>query len=257
MWKVIFAAILAVTLVLGGIGETRKKIETPPDTDVVEVEKPNLPKSAVLTHKHKNYCDDTTAEPVQIICILDRSGSMANLAEDTIGGYNSFLAKQKENPGTAEVTTVLFDNEYEMIADAVNLTEIAELDSETYYARGTTALLDAVGMTITNTLGRMEKDKICPEKRRVLVMIMTDGLENASTEYNKKTVKNLIEETTEKYHWNYIFMGANIDSAQEASSIGISRKHAMDYAADSAGVRQSFNRMSEAADEVRDSGSLR
>jgi hypothetical protein len=182
---------------------------------------------------------------------------MANLANDTIGGYNSFLAKQKENSGEAEVTTVLFDNEYELIADGVNLNEIADLDSETYYARGTTALLDAVGRTITSALGKMEKAGICPEKRSVLVMIMTDGLENASQEFNKKTVKALIEETTEKYHWNYIFMGANIDSAQEASSIGISKRHAMDYSADSAGVANSFAKMSEAADEVRENGSLR
>ncbi len=257
MWKIFLVAILMGTTLIFGIGETRKKvIDTPPEPEVILPEKPTKP-NAILKHKHKDTCNDTTAEPVQIICILDRSGSMANLVNDTIGGYNSFLAKQKEKAGTAEVTTVLFDNEYELIADGVNLNEVADLDSETYYARGTTALLDAVGMTINNVFGKMEKNGICPEKRSVLVMIMTDGLENASREYNKKTVKSLIEETTEKYHWNYIFMGANIDSAQEASSIGISKRHAMNYSADSAGVAKTFDRMAEAADEVRENGSLR
>ena len=255
MWKIICASILMVTMFFG-IGETRTKIVKPPATqpEVIETE---TPKTSILKHKHKASCEDTTAEPVQIVCILDRSGSMANLAEDTIGGYNSFLAKQKENPGTAEVTTVLFDNQYEVIADGVNLTEIADLTPETYYARGTTALLDAVGMTINSLLGKMEKEKICPEKRRVLFMIMTDGLENASREYNKATVKSLIEATTENYHWNYIFMGANIDSAQEASSIGIKKQHAVNYAPDSEGIAKTFNKMSEAADEVRSSGTLR
>lgn len=257
MWKFFLVSLLMATTLLFGIGETRKKsVEPPPQPEVVVPEKPT--KSNVIPkHKHKDTCNDTTAEPVQIICILDRSGSMANLANDTIGGYNSFLAKQKENSGTAEVTTVLFDNEYDLIADAVDLKEVADLDSETYFARGTTALLDAVGRTITSTLGRMEKEGICPEKRRVLVMIMTDGLENASTEYKKATVKALIEETTEKYKWNYIFMGANIDSAQEASSIGISKRHAMNYSADSEGVAKTFDRMNAAAEEVRESGSLR
>ena len=256
MWKVLFASILIVTIFFG-IGETRTKIEKNPTSqpEVIDVDKKPTP--SILKHKHKASCETTTAEPVQIICILDRSGSMSSLAEDTIGGYNSFLAKQKEKPGTAEVTTVLFDNEYEIISDGVDLREVPDLTAATYYARGTTALLDAVGMTLNNVLGKMEKDGVCPEKRSVLVMIMTDGLENASTEYNKATVKSLIEATTENYHWNYIFMGANIDSAQEASAIGINKKHAMNYSADKKGVENSFARMSEAADEVREKGTLR
>lgn len=207
-------------------------------------------------HEHKATCAQTTAEPVQIICILDRSGSMSSLAEDTIGGYNTFLAKQRENSGEAEVTTVLFDNNYELIADAVNLQEIENLTSEKYYARGTTALLDALGITITNTLGKMEQKNICPEKRRVLVLIMTDGLENASREYSKAAVKTLIEETSKNYGWNYIFMGANMDSVSEASAIGISGRNAMNFAHTKRGIAESFDRMSDVADEVRESGSV-
>ena len=261
MWKILLTSFLVVVMFIG-VGETRTK--TPrhqqfQDTqtevinhfDTVAENKTNL-----LKHQHKAACEETTAEPVQIICILDRSGSMENLAEDTIGGYNSFLAKQKENSSKAEVTTVLFDNQYETIYDALDIQEVPELTSEIYYARGTTALLDAVGMTIKETLGRMERAGICPEKRRVLVMIMTDGLVNASHEYSKDTVKSLIEGTTENYHWNYIFMGANMDSVAEASKIGISAKRAMNFSYDDEGIANSFSKMSEAADEMRDSGQV-
>lgn len=258
MWK-LFVAFMVISLFIVGNGETRR-VKTPPQPVTAEVNQPEtktLPTKSVLPkHTHKASCEKTTAEPVQIICILDRSGSMSSLVEDTIGGYNTFLTKQKDNSGEAQVTTVLFDNEYELIADAVDLQEISELTNETYYARGTTALLDAIGRTVTTTLGRFEKDNICPEKRRVLVMIMTDGLENASREYSKATVKSLIEETTEKYHWNYIFMGANIDSVAEASSIGIKARHAMNYAPDRRGVHKTFDKMSEAAEDVRARGSV-
>lgn len=247
MFKKIFIAAMCLIFFFG-IAESRTVIPKPPaETEFVQA----LPK-----HKHNSNCKKTTAEPVQIICILDRSGSMSPVVEDTIGGYNSFLAKQKENSGAAEVTTVLFDNLYEKIADAVNLQEIAELTSDEYYARGTTALLDAIGMTITETLGKMESEKICPEKRRVLVMIMTDGLENASKEYNKKTVKSLIEMTTKNYKWNYIFLGANMDSVSEASKLGISSKHAANFEHDSEGVERSFDMMSKAAEDVRNDGAV-
>ena len=206
----------------------------------------------LLPHEHKESCELTAAEPVQIVCILDRSGSMQKLTGDVIGGYNSFLAQQRQEPGAAEVTTVLFDDKYEIIASAVDLQEAPDMTSSTYYARGTTALLDAVGKTIMETVGRMEKDGGCPAKRRVLFMIMTDGLENASREYDKATVKALIETTSNNYHWDYLFMGANIDSVAEAAAIGISADHAMSYAPDSAGVHESFSRMGEAAKEARE-----
>ena len=207
-------------------------------------------------HKHTADCEKTSAEPVQIICILDRSGSMQRLTDDVIGGYNSFLDKQKKESGAAEVTTVLFDDQYEKIGNAVDIQKAENLTSAIYYARGSTALMDAVGKTITETLGQMEKNKICPAKRRVLVMIMTDGLENASKEYNKARVKSLIDATTKNYQWNYIFLGANIDSAAEADSIGISGRHAANFSSDSVGIQESFNRMDEAAKEVRKKGSV-
>ena len=209
-----------------------------------------------LHHQHTKLCEETSAEPVQIICILDRSGSMRGLTDDTIGGYNSFLDKQKQNPGKADVTTILFDDQYEVISQAVDLNEAKYLTSEEYFARGTTALLDAVGRTVSNTLGTMEKEKICPANRRVLFLIMTDGLENSSREYNKSDVKSLIEATTKNYHWNYIFIGANIDSVSEATSLGISAKNAANFSHNRSGVQKSFSLMDSAASEVREKGSI-
>ena len=252
MFKFLLGA-LATLIIFCGVN-----FENPAYSRSVKPKPPveTVKKNVLPVHEHNTNCKKTSAEPVQIICILDRSGSMSSLAEDTIGGYNSFLAKQKETPGKVEVTTVLFDNEYIKIADKVDLNEIPELTSAEYYARGTTALLDAIGMTLTDVAGKMEKEKICPAKRRVLVLIMTDGLENASHEYNKATVKAMIEQTTKDYNWNYIFMGANIDSVSEADSLGISKKHAMNYSADRKGVRKTFEKMDEAAAAVRESGEV-
>ena len=222
-------------------------------------EKVALEKSAPkiqLTHKHKENCELTSSDPVQIICILDRSGSMQKLTGDVIGGYNSFLDQQRKESGTAEVTTVLFDDRYDTIATAVDLQKAPEMNSKIYFARSSTALLDAIGRTIMETLNRMETKNICPMKRRVLFMIMTDGLENASREYDKAAVKALIEETTNNYHWNYIFMGANINSVAEAGALGIRVDHAMNFEADSSGVKESFSRMNEAAKKTRETGSV-
>lgn len=208
--------------------------------------------SALPRHEHSDACGNTTAEPVEIICILDRSGSMQNLSQDTIGGYNSFVAQQREKEGSATITTVLFDDKYEKIFDSVPLDEVPELTSKEYYARGTTALLDAVGKTIMSTLGRMERDGVCPARRSVIVLIMTDGLENASREYSREMVKRLIEETTKEYKWQFVFMGANIDSVSEAQSIGIAASNAHDFDASGDGVATSFERMGEAVDRARE-----
>ena len=193
-------------------------------------------------------------EPVQILCILDRSGSMRTLAGDVIGGYNAFLDKQRQEPGAAEVTTVLFDDRYEKIVAAVDLRDVPPLTPAQYYARGMTALLDAIGRTIMDTADRLAKDGVCPAQRRVLFMIMTDGLENDSREFDKASVKAMIETSTREYHWNYIFMGANIDSVAEAKALGIDADHAVDYAPTAKGVRQSFERMDAAASAARQSG---
>lgn len=210
----------------------------------------------ILPHQHISACELTAAEPVQIICILDRSGSMRHLAGDTIGGYNSFLDKQRQEKGRAEVTTVLFDDQYEKLVDGKDIKKVPELTDKEYYARGMTALLDAVGRTVTDTFGKMNKEGICPAKRRVLFFIMTDGKENNSVEYSKAAVKAMIEKATQEYKWNFIFMGANIDSVSEAASIGITADHAVNFDHNGAGVRQSFELMDAAAKEMREEGSV-
>ena len=249
MFRVLIFSVLMFLFVGQAYSKTLPVKETEPPAEPVT-------EQVQLTHKHTADCEKTSAEPVQIICILDRSGSMSSLAADTIGGYNSFIAQQKSKAGTAQVTTVLFDNEYEKITDAVDLQQVPELTAAEYYARGSTALLDAVGRTLTETLAKMEAEKICPAKRRVLVLIMTDGYENASKEFTKAKVKSLVEGTTKQYDWNFVFIGANIDAAAEAGGIGIDKRHAANYDPTSAGVRESFDRMNAAAEEVRERGTL-
>lgn len=242
--------IFSLMMLLGGSGLCFA--EAAPEGNGGQVEKASFE----LPHKHTAKCEATAAEPVQIVCILDRSGSMQHLAGDTIGGYNSFLAKQRQEAGQAEVTTVLFDDQYDKIVDSVPLKKVPKLTAKEYYARGMTALLDAVGRTIVSKVAAMDKDGVCPAKRRVLFLIMTDGKENNSKEYTRDMVKAMIETATEEYGWNFIFMGANIDSVAEAGSIGIKAGHAVDYAYDAQGVRQSFDRMSAAASEMREKGAV-
>ena len=250
-----FRALIFFAVMILFIGQAYSKT-LPANPKPVEETKEPVETQILPTHKHTVDCEKTTAEPVQIICILDRSGSMSNLAADTIGGYNSFIEQQKSKSGTAEVTTVLFDDQYEKISDAVDLQKVPELTSAEYFARGTTALLDATGRTLIETLSRMEREKICPAKRRVLVLIMTDGYENASKEFTKAKVKSLVEATQKQYDWNYVFIGANIDAAAEAGGIGIKPRHAAQYAPTREGIQNSFGKMSEAADEVREHGTL-
>ena len=155
---------------------------------------------------------------LDIVFLLDRSGSMGGSESDTIGGYNSFINKERKNNTNSLVTTVLFDDNYEKLYDRVNISNIKKLTEEEYYVRGCTALYDAIGKTIT------EMDKNKPNK--VLFVITTDGLENASREFNKTNIKKMIES-----HKNYefIFLGAGIDSYSEGESIGIRRENISNY----------------------------
>ena len=149
-----------------------------------------------------------------IIFILDRSGSMSCIEKETIEGYNNFLKKERKNKGKVFVSTVLFDDQYEMLYSRVNINDVKNLTNSEYYARGCTALMDAVGKTINSM------DKVIDTNSRVLVVIMTDGLENASHEYSRSDVKQLIKKHKK---WEFVFLGANIDSFSEGSSLGISR----------------------------------
>jgi len=187
----------------------------------------------------------------EIVFILDRSGSMAGLEEDTIGGFNAMIQKQKGEAGEAYVSTVLFDNVTEVIHDRVDIRNLAPLTSNEYYVRGCTALLDAVGRTIRH-IGNVHKyarEEDRPEK--TIFVITTDGMENASREYNYERVRSMIEHEKEKYGWEFLFLGANIDAAKEAARFGITEDFAANYHADHQGTAVIYEAMSEAVCNVR------
>ncbi len=187
----------------------------------------------------------------EIVYILDRSGSMSGLEKDTIGGYNSFLEKQKHETGEAVVTTVLFDDKYDIIHDRVDIKKIKPLTSKEYYARGMTALLDAIGKTINHIGGRHKNalDSEVPEK--TIVVITTDGLENASCEFSLKKVKTMIERQKKKYGWEFIFLGANIDAIDVAKGVGIDEDRAATYYADDVGTEINFRAIGNVVSHIR------
>ena len=168
---------------------------------------------------------------MDVVFLLDRSGSMAGIEDDTIGGYNSYLTKQRNNKINTKITTVLFDDKYELLHDRKDIKEVKDITKEDYYVRGCTALLDAIGITITNLDKRVKDNK-------VLFVITTDGLENASREYNKDKVKSLIEKHP---NWEFIYIGANIDSYNEGTSLGISKKNIANYSKSKRGTKELFN----------------
>lgn len=167
----------------------------------------------------------------EIVFILDRSGSMMSLTYDTIGGFNSFVEKQKNEPGEALLTTILFDDQYEVLHNGVNIKDIPVMTKDQYWARGWTAMYDAVGKAINDVGQRLSNTPEQDRPGKVIFVITTDGMENASREYTQEKVKEMIQHQTEKYSWDFIFLGANIDSVQTAESIGIKAEYAADYVA--------------------------
>jgi len=192
----------------------------------------------------------------ELVFILDRSGSMSGLESDTIGGYNGMLDKQKKEVGDAVITTVLFDDQYELLHDRIPLKGVRNISDREYFVRGSTALLDAIGKTI-HKIGNAQKNTSEDERaEKVLFIITTDGQENASREYSYAKVKEQIQRQQEKYGWEFIFLGANIDAAVEADRFGIRADHAANYHADSEGTELNFIAMSEAISELRVSKSI-
>lgn len=187
----------------------------------------------------------------EIIFILDRSGSMAGLEGDTIGGYNSMLDKQKKEEGEALVSTVLFDDRSEVLHDRVSLEKMEHITEREYYVRGCTALLDAVGGAIKHiaTVHKYAREEDRPEK--TLFIITTDGLENSSRHYGYEKVREMVEHQKEKYGWEFLFLGANIDAIQVAGRFGIQEDHAVNFECDSAGTRLNYDILSRAVSSVR------
>ena len=186
----------------------------------------------------------------ELVFILDRSGSMAGLETDTIGGFNAMLARQRREPGEAFVSTVLFDNETEVIHDRAPLDQVKDLTQEQYYVRGCTALLDAVGGAIRHigNVHRYARKEDVPEK--TLFIITTDGMENASHRYTYPQVRKMIQEK-QKHGWEFLFLGANIDAAAEASRFGIGQDRAANYCCDAKGTALNYTVISEAISQFR------
>lgn len=182
----------------------------------------------------------------EIVFILDKSGSMEGLEKDTIGGYNAFLEKQKKLEGEAFVSTVLFSDKSTVIHDRVSIKDVEPLTDEQYSVSGMTALLDAVGGAIHHigNIHKYARNEDVPEK--TIFVITTDGQENSSCEYDYRKVRQMIERQQEKYNWEFLFLGANIDAVGEAGRLGINRDRAVRYECDSAGTSLNFAALSNA-----------
>lgn len=175
----------------------------------------------------------------EVLFLLDRSGSMCGLEEETINGFNSFLENQSSFSGETRVTCVLFDNEYEVLWKSRHAREL-QLTNEEYYVRGSTALLDAIGKTIVDTGHRLANTSEDKRPSKVIMVITTDGQENSSTEFNYSKIKELINHQESKYQWEFIFLGANINVEQETKKLGISKKNAYTYQACEEGVSRMY-----------------
>lgn len=192
----------------------------------------------------------------ELVFILDRSGSMSGLEKDTIGGFNAMLQKQRRQEGDAVVSTVLFNTSAQVIHDRLPLERVGDLTEEDYCVGGCTALLDAVGGAIHH-IGNVHKYARPEDRpRRTLFVITTDGLENASRRYNYRKVKAMIERQKERYGWEFLFLGANMDAAAETARFGIAPDRAAKYCCDEQGTALNYEVISEAVSRVRRSAPL-
>ena len=192
----------------------------------------------------------------ELVFILDRSGSMSGLESDTIGGFNAMIEKQRREEGEALVSTVLFDNECQVIHDRVDIRSIAPMTEKEYYVRGCTALLDASGGAIHH-IGNVHKYARAEDvPEHTLFVITTDGMENASRRYSSDRVKQMIQHEKEKYGWEFLFLGANIDAVETAGHFGIDADRAVNYHADHDGTRLNYEVVAEAISQVRASRPL-
>lgn len=190
----------------------------------------------------------------EIVIILDRSGSMGGLARDTIGGYNAFLDSQRSLPGEARVTTVLFDDKYEILHNGANIRDIKPITRNEYFARGSTALLDAVGKTINDVGARLSGTDESERPDKIIFVITTDGQENSSREFTYAQIHQMITHQQEKYNWEFLFLGANIDAAREAENLGISAKKSAQYAASAIGTAALFSTVANSVACFRQTG---
>ncbi len=187
----------------------------------------------------------------ELVFIVDRSGSMSGLEADTIGGFNAMIEKQRKEDGECFVSTVLFDNESEVLHDRVRLSQIKPMTDRDYTVGGCTALIDAIGGAIRHigNIHKYSRPEDVPE--HTMFIITTDGMENASHRFTAERVKQMIERQKEKYGWEFLFIGANIDAVETAARYGIGRDRAVNYHADKEGTRVVYETVSKAVCTVR------
>lgn len=187
----------------------------------------------------------------EVVFILDKSGSMSGLEKDTIGGFNSLIEKQRKEPGDAIVSTVLFSDNSKVIHNRVNIKDIPLLTTNEYYVSGCTALLDAVGNAINYISKKHNESNNDDVPEKTIFIITTDGQENASREFTYSKVKNLIENMKENNKWEFIFLGANIDTIAEAKRFGIDENNAVNYNCDEVGVEINYECLCKAISTIR------
>lgn len=187
----------------------------------------------------------------EIVCIIDRSGSMMSLRSDAVGGMNSFLNEQKNVPGDANLTLVFFNHDYQVIYNAKPLADVPPVAEADYVPQGTTALLDAVGRTIDDVGERLANTPEDQRPQQVVVAILTDGLENASKDYTRQRVADMIQHQQEKYGWEFLFLAANMDAFAEAQSLNIPHANAQNVAASPQGQELAYRDLSERTKALR------
>ncbi|MDD3377703.1 MAG: VWA domain-containing protein [Candidatus Riflebacteria bacterium] len=190
----------------------------------------------------------------ELVFILDKSGSMAGQETDTIGGYNSMLTKQREEDGECLVTTVLFDTYYKLIQDRTDIQGVKNMTRRDYSAGGSTALIDAIGITIAKIENAHQNTVEECRPKKVLFVIITDGEENSSREYSANQVRAKIEKKQEEDNWEFIFLGANIDAVKSAERIGIKYDRAINYLQDTEGTMINYSALSDTVSDFRKSG---
>ena len=187
----------------------------------------------------------------ELVFIIDKSGSMSGLESDTIGGFNSLIKKQKKEEGDALVSVVFFNDNQDVVLDRVDINKVKELTEDDYVCMSCTALLDAVGESIKHirNIHKYARKEDIPEK--IVFVIMTDGLENASEKYRYHDVKRLIERAKEESNWEFLFLGANIDAIGEAKNLGIEEDYAVEFCCDEKGIELNYEAVSDAVKMMR------
>ena len=191
-------------------------------------------------------------ERIELVLVLDKSGSMQGLESDTIGGFNSMIKKQKALDVPVRVTAVLFNDKTDVLYESRSIHSVHALTEKEYEVGGTTALLDAVGSTILN----VDQKGTVKKGTKVIFVIITDGMENASREFTKTKVKQMISDKQEKYGWDFIYLGANIDAAEEAGAIGVKKANAVTYRNTESGVRANYDAVSAYVKEAAEMGAV-